>query len=93
MERKDVEKLAELSRIDISSEEADRLLASLTSILGYVSELEKVKGLGESTSFVGEHYNVMRDDATPHESGLYTEDILNEMPLREGDYLKVKKIL
>lgn len=93
MDREDVEKLAELSRIDISSEEADRILGDLTSILGYISELEKVKDLGESTSFVGEHYNVMRDDATPHESGLYMDDILGEMPLREGDYLKVKKIL
>ena len=93
MERKDVEKLAELSRIDISSEEADRLLGDLRSILEYVSELEKVEGLAESTSFVGEHHNVMRDDVAPHESGLYTEDILAEMPLREGDYLKVRKIL
>ena len=37
--------------------------------------------------------NVMREDKDPHEAGLYTEKILEQAPAREGDYIKVKKIL
>ena len=37
--------------------------------------------------------NVMREDVNPHESGLYTEKILEQAPTREGNYIKVKKIL
>ncbi len=35
----------------------------------------------------------MRDDADPHEAGLYTEDLLKAAPGRDGNYVKVKKIL
>jgi Asp-tRNA(Asn)/Glu-tRNA(Gln) amidotransferase C subunit len=37
--------------------------------------------------------NVMREDGRAHESGKYTEDLLNAAPDREGDYVKVKQIL
>jgi Asp-tRNA(Asn)/Glu-tRNA(Gln) amidotransferase C subunit len=35
----------------------------------------------------------MRDDSVTHTPGEFTEDILNNAPDREGNYLKVKKIL
>jgi hypothetical protein len=35
----------------------------------------------------------MREDGEPHESGIYTQKILEQAPAREKDYIKVKKIL
>ena len=37
--------------------------------------------------------NVMRPDVVEHLPGEYTESLLSNAPDREGDYLKVKKIL
>ncbi|GMQ95475.1 MAG: hypothetical protein BMS9Abin13_590 [Patescibacteria group bacterium] len=93
IERKDVEKLAKLTRIEISEKEKDALLKDLESVLGYVSEV------GNVTSSVPEDHaperlrNVMREDGEPHASGMYTEEILNEVPSKEDGYIKVKRIL
>jgi Asp-tRNA(Asn)/Glu-tRNA(Gln) amidotransferase C subunit len=35
----------------------------------------------------------MRGDEEFHESGIYTEKILEQAPAKEGGYIKVKKIL
>ena len=85
--------LAKLSRISISDEEAESLSHEFESILNYVSEVKEVsnsprKDLGEF-----ETRNVMREDNAGHESGIYTEKILNEAPARQDNFIKVKKIL
>lgn len=92
---KDIEKLGNLARIKLSDEEKKGLKIDIESILGYVSEIQEVSSdLDRDMSFdKGQLINVMREDEEPHESGLYTEKILNEVPQREGDYVKVKKIL
>jgi aspartyl-tRNA(Asn)/glutamyl-tRNA(Gln) amidotransferase subunit C len=93
MERKDIEHLAKLSRIAVTDEEADALAKDITSILGYISEIEEITGNKEEEKKVGALFNVMREDANPHEPGIYTEDLLNLAPERDGRYVKVKKIL
>lgn len=93
MERKDIEHLAKLSRIAVTDEEADALAKDITSILGYVSDIEEITGSKEEEKKVGALFNVMREDANPHEPGIYTEDLLNLAPERDGRYVKVKKIL
>ena len=35
----------------------------------------------------------MRDDVNPRESGTYTEVLVSAAPAREGDFVRVKKIL
>lgn len=93
MERKDIEHLAKLSRIAVTDEEADALAKDITSILGYISEIEEITGNKEEEKKVGALFNVMREDTNPHEPGIYTEDLLNLAPERDGRYVKVKKIL
>ena len=86
--------MAKLARIEISDEEAESLSHEFEAILNYVGEVKKISGGSEVKShkdFVLK--NIMREDINPHESGIYTEAILNEAPAREGNYLKVKKIL
>lgn len=91
IERKDVEKLGNLSRIALSEEEKDVFVSEIDAILGYVSRVKDApSGGGETKALVSD---VFREDGAPHESGIFTEAILSSAPKREGDYIKVKKIL
>lgn len=91
--KKDIEKLASLARIQVTEEEKDQFAADIDSVLLYVDQIQKAPISLERESAVGVVKNVLREDSSSHESGMYTEKILNEAPKREGDYFKVKKIL
>ena len=88
----DIEKLAGLSRLEITKEEASKLASEIEAILLYVSQVEEASG-GERKLEVGAVHNIMRDDGVPHESGQYTKKLLEQSPDTEKGYLKVKKIL
>jgi aspartyl-tRNA(Asn)/glutamyl-tRNA(Gln) amidotransferase subunit C len=92
MEIKDVKKLAQLSRIQLSDTEAQELGASLDSILGYV---EQVKQVSSDTDIEATFYsiNALRDDVNPNETGISREKLINSAPKKEGNYVKVKKII
>jgi len=89
---KDVEKLAELARIEMADSEKQEFLDNLESILGYVGQIQEVT-TGEIEKKAGEIRNVMREDNNPRESGNYTEKILAEAPDKQDGFFKVKKIL
>lgn len=93
MEKKDIQKLADLAKINISPEEEEGLFGDINSILEYVGKIQKVVVDVDREKEVGIPHNVMREDENPHEKGLYTKDILQEAPLKDGKYFKVKKIL
>jgi aspartyl/glutamyl-tRNA(Asn/Gln) amidotransferase C subunit len=79
--------------IAVSAEEKESLRKSMDSILNYVEQVQKVsKDLGSERK-AGLLRNVMREDNNPHESGIFTEVLLSAAPKRDGQYLKVKKIL
>ncbi len=91
----EIEKLASLARVELKDAEKEKLRADVDAILGYVSELQKISGIdGEGNHAHSQApFNVMREDGQPHESGIYTETLVGSAPRREGDYVKVKKIL
>ncbi len=91
-------RLAGLARIAVSDKEAEDLTREFESILNYVGEVKNVTTNNQQPTTNSEkddfpNRNKMRDDENPHESGLYTAELLNEAPEREGNYVKVKKIL
>ena len=88
----EVKKLAALSRIQLSEEEVSSLQAEMGSILGYINEINSLK-VEASISAESDRRNIWREDVEPLESGTYTEKLLANAPAREGDYVKVKKIL
>ena len=62
--KKDIEKLAELSRIDVSEEEAEKLQKDLERILAYAGELSRADTGGvEPLSHVTGAHTVARVDA------------------------------
>ena len=87
----DVQALAALARLEVSDEELVRLEKELPSILLFVETIQKVA----VNAPMGEPMlkNVMREDGTPHKSGMYTEDLLAAAPAREGDRIAVKQVI
>ena len=94
IERKDIDKLAALARIEMTDDEKGSILKDLESILGYVSEIQEVATTeAPAEERIGMLKNVMREDANPTAERTHTEEIVASAPRREGDYIKVKKIL
>ena len=90
--REDIKKLAALARISLPPEEEEELARDVTSIVGYISLISEA--LGEHVGPEAEKLrNVMREDIASHESSVYTEALLEAAPKREGNFIKVKKIL
>ena len=93
MQKDDVLRLAALARITVSDVEAEALKDELASVLDYVSVVDDITAEAGITKKVGAVYNVFRADEATNEPGAETETLLAEVPAREGNYLKVKKIL
>ncbi len=91
----EIENLVALARIEVSEEEKTALQKEVSAILEYVSQIKEVSASAISApeALGVMPPNVMREDTASHESGLYTETVLSAAPKREGDYIKVKKIL
>jgi len=88
----DVRKVAHLARLDLAESTIATYTNQLERILDYVAHLEQVdtEGVPPTTRAV-EVVNVTRDDTvkpTP-----VREELLNLAPEREGDFLRVPKIL
>lgn len=92
LKKEDIEHLAVLARISVSEEEKEAFALQLDSVLGYVSELNKVVTLEESAPQAGELRNVMRDDVAPYSGGEFTAAILENAPHKEDGYVKVGQI-
>lgn len=93
MEIKDIEKLAKLARIELTEGEKQAYLKDISAILGYVDQIKGAVAVVGEEKKAGELRNVMRVDEGANESGINTGDIVSEFPKKDGDYLKVKKIL
>lgn len=91
--KEDIKKLSDLARIDIPENEAEKLGSEIESILEYVSQVKEVAGEYSGEVEVGALRNVWREDENPMPSGTYSKELIAEFPDKEGDYLKVKKIL
>ena len=79
----------------------------MENILAYVKQIDGVSpasgtgataGASLKSSYapsptVGDTRNVMREDDKPHESGIFTDELLKLAPRCEKNRVKVKKIL
>lgn len=88
----EVQKIAELARIELSPAELEKMQGNLTSILDYVAELQSVNTDGlEIVSSVTGLENISREDTATLID--YQEDILANAPEQKDHYYKVKSIL
>ena len=90
MEIKDVEKLAELARIELSDMEKKELLLDMEGILGYVKQIESVEV--EDSTLQYDLYNVWREDKIEPQEFSH-EKIVEQFPDSKDGFVKVKKIM
>ena len=90
--RKDVEHVARLARLEVTSEEAENLKKYFGDILSHFQKLEEAD-LSDMDPFGIENAEVrpLREDVLSQENS--REAILREAPLREGDYIRVPRIM
>ncbi len=93
MEKEDIRQLASLARIAVTDKEVDLFQSEIGSILDYVGQIQAMTDAVGEAKVAGVVFNKMRVDEVTHEPGTYTEAILRELPSREGDFMKVKKII
>lgn len=97
MDIKEIKKLAEMARVNMSDEEIDSMAKDFDPILAYVGHVKEALELnkGNSLDEKGENSlcNVTREDIVSNKSGEYTEKILEQFPDSQDGYLKVKQIL
>lgn len=87
----DVRALAKLARLEVPEAELEKLQQEIPTILAFVETIQ-----GVDTSAVEKTptlRNVMRDDANPHEPGIYTEKLLAQAPARKDGRFVVKQVI
>ncbi len=91
--QKEVEHVAKLARLDLTTEEREKFAKQLSSILDYVSQLGKVATEGvEPTSQVTGLLDVIREDKVEGCKSESQKNIFENLPEKEGDYIKVKGV-
>jgi len=97
MELKDVEKLAELARIEISSEEKANMLKDFKSILNYVDQIRSVDLSAGSGAEKFDKVNIFREDILStdnlQENRISIDAFVSIAPQKQDNYIKVRKIL
>lgn len=87
----DIRALAKLARVEVTDAEVDKLEKELPAILDFV---ETVQGARVSaTAPKSALRNVMREDANPHEGGVYTDALLKGAPSEKDGRIVVKQVI
>ncbi len=88
-----VERTAELARLDFSQEELDRFFDQFAELLGYFEQLQKV-----DTSRVDALYHPLPREETPFREDHARQELTSEQALREapessGGHFKVPRVI
>lgn len=92
--KKEVQRIAKLARLNMDEKEEEKFAKELSSILNYVEKLEKVniKKI-EPTSHPFEIENVTRRDNPRKSEEEMVGRLTKNAPAQEKNYIKVKTIL
>ena len=93
LNKKEVQKIAQLARIEITDEEAEKYSKELSDILGFVEKLngadtESVEPIAHITGA----RNVVREDKIIEYSDETKEGIINNFPEKKDRFDKVKAV-
>ena len=87
-----VRHVALLARLKLTAEEETRLVADMSSMLGYVEKLNELKTDDiPPTAQVGDPGTPMRDDTVTNHPA--PADMLANAPARSGGFFRVPKII
>ncbi len=100
--KEDLENVATLSRLSLTEVEKDKFLTEMKEILNYVGQVADMAGENIESSggaAYGDQFldsfnkDEMREDAILNQGGDYTEKLLSDAPDRQGDFVKVSKVI
>ena len=92
--KEDVKKIADLARLKLTEEETAKMQKDLAEILGYINLLNKADVSSVESSFGSNNKeNFLRPDKAQSISEETRQEIIGQFSEKQGDYLKVKKIL
>ncbi|MBI4281414.1 Asp-tRNA(Asn)/Glu-tRNA(Gln) amidotransferase subunit GatC [Candidatus Uhrbacteria bacterium] len=89
----DVAHIAQLARIHLTPKEIIKFTGELSHILDYVQQLQTVDTRGvPHTAHASGGANVLRDDIVKKQGSDVRDALLDAIPAREGDQVKVKAV-
>ena len=92
IKKSDVEKMARLSRLNLTDKEKEKFTKQFSDILGYVEELSEIDDKSvEPIDHITGKSNVMREDKITCKSK--RDKMLKNAPDKEDGFIKVKAIL
>ncbi len=92
--KKEIEHIAKLARIRLTSEEEERMAKQLGSILGYFEKLNELKtdDVEPAVRAIGLE-NVLRpDEPALHSDAAISQKLIALTPDKKDNYLKVKNV-
>lgn len=90
--KKDIEYIANLSRIELVEQEKDMFIHQLSEILSYIEKLSKLNTDNiPPLAYTVKVSNVFREDAL--ERSITLENVLLNAPATKGVFFKVPKVL
>jgi len=90
--KKTVENLAELSRLDLTDHEKEKLVKDLNSILDYVKELEEVSTQNINLDFVKKNEKELRPDTINNEIIASNDELIADFKDKKERRLKIPPI-
>ena len=92
VDKKIVEYVANLARIDVTEEEKELLVPQLSKIFGYIDQLRTLvtDNVGPMRQPLEERALLRQDSSRVSDS---RDAILVNAPSREGDYFKIPKVI
>lgn len=94
LEKKDIEHIANLARLELSEEELEKYGGQLSDVLNYIDLLQEVDVKGvEPTAQVTGMENIYREDVVKEWSDEERLNALNEAPELEDKQVKVRRVL
>jgi aspartyl-tRNA(Asn)/glutamyl-tRNA(Gln) amidotransferase subunit C len=93
LSKDEVKRIAQLARIEITEEEAEKYSTELSAILGFVEKLNEADTEGvEPIAHITGAKNVMREDKVVEYSDETKEGIIDNFPEKKDRFDKVKAV-
>ncbi len=92
IQKKDIEYIANLSRIELDEHEKELFIQQLSDILSYIEKLNELNTDNVTPlAYTVDVTNVFREDTL--EQSIQLEDVLLNAPAAKGVFFKVPKVL
>jgi aspartyl-tRNA(Asn)/glutamyl-tRNA(Gln) amidotransferase subunit C len=92
IDRKDVEKLAHLSRLELTEEELVNMESDMNKMLHFVEKINELDLEGvEPLAYVSDEVNILREDEVKQD--ITHDEALKNAPDKDTDYFRVPKVI